>query len=63
MYSFEYDYEDNTTTTSVQTTVSEEADLTSLLTAFGYFLQAAGFTYVTHIYAVKDDGDACASTI
>lgn len=60
MYTFDYNYEnpdDEADTQSTTHTVNAQADLTELLTAFGYFLHAAGFTYVTGlaIHKVYDD--------
>ena len=61
MYTFAYDYESDTDTQSVTHTVHAEADLTELLNAFGFFLQAAGFTYVTGLTANKGDDDLTTS--
>lgn len=60
MYSFDYEYEnpdDDTDTQIVTHTVNAEANLIEVLTAFKYFLQASGFTYVTQLSAQKDNGE------
>jgi hypothetical protein len=45
----------------VHHTLNAEADLNELVQAFHYFVQAIGFTYVTHIGARKEGGDTVES--
>lgn len=65
MYTFEYDFtnpDDETDTEAASRSISNQSDLTEVLTAFRQFIQAAGFTYVVNVVAVKNDGTECAGT-